>query len=144
MAGRQLAMRRAARGFTLVEITVVLALATLLATLAWPTLREPLLRARRADAVAALTRIQLAQESYRAQHGLYAASLDALRGASAARSPGGLYDLELRAGGAEQYAVRALPRAGSAVDGDARCPVISLVVDAGRARHAPDARCWNR
>lgn len=144
MAGRQLAMRRAARGFTLVEITVVLALAALLATLAWPTLREPLLRARRADAVAALTRIQLAQESYRAQHGLYATGLDALRGVSAARSPGGLYDLELHAGGAEQYAVRALPRAGSAVDGDAGCPVISLVVDAGRAQHAPDARCWNR
>lgn len=142
--GHDAAACRSAHGFTLVEMAVVLGVAALLAAVAWPPLHEQLLRARRADAVAALTRIQLAQESYRAQHGLYATGLDALRGVSAARSPGGLYDLELHAGGAEQYAVRALPRAGSAVDGDAGCPVISLVVDAGRAQHAPDARCWNR
>lgn len=131
-------------GFTLVELSIGLAVAALLAALAWPSLREPLLRSRRADAVAALTRIQLAQEQYRALHGRYADRLDGLRGAAGRRSAEGLYDLELHAEGGQRYEARARPRAGSAVDGDARCPELRLQVDDGRARLAPNPRCWNR
>ena len=136
--------RRRTPGFTLVEITVALAVAGVLGALAWPSLREPLLRSRRADAVAALTRIQLAQEQYRATNGRYAERLEVLRGASAGRSPEGLYEIELLGDGGQRYEVLARPRAGSPVDGDARCPVLRLQVDDGRARHAPEARCWNR
>jgi type IV pilus assembly protein PilE len=134
--------RQRATGFTLVEISAGLAVAAVLAALAWPSLREPLLRGRRADAVAALMRIQLAQEQYRGLHGHYADRLDGLRGAAGARSAEG--DIELHADGAQRYEALARPRAGSAVDGDTRCPVLRLQVDDGRARHAPDTRCWNR
>lgn len=142
--GHDAAACRSAHGFTLVEIAVVLGVAALLAAVAWPPLHEQLLRARRADAVAALTRIQIAQESHRAYHGLYAARLDALRGAASSRSAEGQYDLELLSAGGARYEARAVPRPGSAVAGDARCPVISLRVDEGRAALAPDLRCWNR
>jgi type IV pilus assembly protein PilE len=138
-----MAARRRA-GFTLVELSVTLAVAAGLLTIAWPSLREPLLRSRRADAVAALTRIQLAQEQYRALHGRYAERLDSLRGAAGPRSAEGLYELELQAAGGQRYEALARPRAGSAVDGDARCPVLRLQVDDGRASLAPNARCWNR
>jgi type IV pilus assembly protein PilE len=131
-------------GFTLVELCIGLALAGLLVMLAWPSLREPLLRSRRADAVAALTRIQLAQEQYRGLHGRYADRLEGLRGTTGSRSAEGLYELELHADGARRYEALARPRAGSAVAGDARCPVLRLQVDDGRARLAPDNRCWNR
>ena len=42
------------------------------------------------DAVAALLRVQIAQESHRAHHGLYAAQLQALRGAAASRTRSGI------------------------------------------------------
>lgn len=136
--------RSRAPGFTLVELSIALAIAGLLLTLAWPSLREPLLRGRRADAVAALMRIQIAQEQYRAHHGRYAERLDALIGAAAARSAEGLYDLALRGDGGRGYEADARPRPGGLADGDARCPVIRLLVADGRTSYAPDRRCWNR
>lgn len=135
---------RVHRGFTLVEVCVVLAVVGLGAALAWPSLREPLLRSRRADAVAALTRIQAAQESHRANHGWYATDLGALRGASAKLSAQGLYDIELRRDALESYEARATARADAAMAGDAACRVIALQVREGQASFAPTARCWNR
>ena len=131
-------------GFTLVEVCVVLAITSLLATLAWPSFQSQLQRGRRADAVAALTRVQLAQESHRAHHGLYATQLGALVGAAAPRSAEGLYDIELVATGGERYEARAIARAGTAAAADTGCGPLVLRVHEGLADYAPSARCWNR
>jgi len=139
-------MRRTRRspGFTLVELCVVLAVAGVLASIAWPSYQAQLQRSRRADAVAALLRLQLAQESFRAHHGLYAAQLGALVGASSARSGEGLYDIELRGSGGDRYEARAIARAGGLAAGDTGCSVLSLQVREGLAEFAPSPRCWNR
>jgi type IV pilus assembly protein PilE len=131
-------------GFTLVELCVVLAIAGLLTTIAWPSLQSQLQRSRRADAVAALMRVQLAQESYRANHGLYATQLAVLTGASAGRSREGLYDIELQGDGPNRYEARARARPGSVVASDRACAVMSLQVREGMAEFAPSPRCWNR
>jgi type IV pilus assembly protein PilE len=131
------------RGFTLVELCVVLAVAGLLATAAWPSYRSQLQRGYRADAVAALTRVQLAQESYRLHHGVYAAQLNVLVGAATPTSGQGLYDIELT-GGVDRYEAHARARAGSAVASDSTCAVLQLQVRDGLAEYAPSARCWNR
>jgi type IV pilus assembly protein PilE len=136
--------RRGHAGFTLVELGVVLALTGVLATIAWPSLQAQLQRGLRADAVAALMRVQLAQENYRAHHGLYATQLALLAGASAGRSREGLYDIELVNDGPERYEARARARPGSAVAGDTACAVMSLLVREGWVEFAPSARCWNR
>jgi type IV pilus assembly protein PilE len=138
------AARRPAPGFTLVELCVVLAVAGVLATIAWPAYQSQMQRGRRADAVAALLRLQLAQESYRAHHGLYASQLGVLVGAAAPRSSEGLYDIELIAAGGDRYEARATARAGSVVAGDTGCTVLSLQVREGLADFAPSPRCWNR
>lgn len=138
------AVRPAQRGFTLVEIAVVLAVVGILCAVAWPGFREPLLRSRRADAVTALTRIQIAQESHRALHGLYASQLGALSGAASTRSPEGLYDIELQRDGPERYEARATARADGLMSGDSACRVLRLLVREGIAEFAPTARCWNR
>jgi type IV pilus assembly protein PilE len=138
------AARRPAPGFTLVELCVVLAVAGVLATIAWPAYQSQMQRGRRADAVAALLRLQLAQESYRAHHGLYASQLGVLVGAAVPRSSDGLYDIELIAAGGDRYEARATARAGSVVAGDAGCTVLSLQVREGLADFAPSPRCWNR
>ena len=136
--------RRAAAGFTLVELCVVLAIAGVLATIAWPSLQSQLQRGRRADAVTALLRVQLAQETYRSHHGLYAAQLGVLKGATAPRSSEGLYDVELIESSGDRYEARAIARAGSVVANDAGCTVLSLQVRDGLADFAPSPRCWNR
>lgn len=134
---------RSPAGFTLVELCVVLAVAGVLAAIAWPSLQSQLQRGRRADAVAALTRLQLAQEQHRAHHGLYATQLAALRGVPA-RSSEGLYDIELLATGGDRYEARARPRPGGPAAADTDCSMLSLQVRDGLAQHAPSARCWNR
>jgi type IV pilus assembly protein PilE len=136
--------RRGRDGFTLVELCICLAVSGVLAAIAWPSMQSQLLRSRRADAVAALIRVQLAQESHRALHGLYATQLSALRGAASPRSGEGLYDIELIADGGAQYEARATARAGTAVAGDRSCAVLRLQVRDGLAEFAPSARCWNR
>lgn len=131
-------------GFTLVELCVVLAITALLAAIAWPSWQSHLQRSRRADAVVALMRVQMAQESFRANNGLYATQLDGLRGASSRRSSQGLYDIELVAAGVDRYEARARARADSLAAADTACAVMSLQVREGVAEFAPSSRCWNR
>ena len=135
---------RPASGFTLVELCVVLAITGVLAAIAWPSWQGHLQRSRRADAVAALMRVQMAQESFRAHHGLYAAQLHGLRGASSTRSGQGLYDIELVGATGDRYEARARARADSLVAGDADCAVMSVMVREGVAEFMPSSRCWNR
>lgn len=132
------------RGFTLVEMVVVLAVAAIVFALAWPPLHEQLNRGRRADGIAALMRVQIAQESYRAHHGVYAGQLSALGRAGVSFSGEGLYRIELHGDGAARYRVSAKAQAGRAQAGDSLCPVLSLHVDDGRAEQLPSRRCWNR
>ncbi len=130
------------RGFTVVEVLGACTLAGMLAALALPAWQGTLAKSRRADAVAALGRLQAAQERHRAQHGLYVADLGAL--GVAARSDQGLYDLAVEPVGAEAYRATASARADGAQAGDAECPRLVIEVDSGFVQQGPSARCWNR
>ncbi|MDP3083313.1 MAG: type IV pilin protein [Rubrivivax sp.] len=131
-------------GFTLVELAVAMAIAVLLASTALPALQAQLRQARRADAVAALKRVQLAQERFHGHHGRYASQLDGLIGAASPRSDQGLYDIRLQALGGAAYHVTASVRADAAQAGDSDCAAISLVVNEGIAEHRPSRQCWGR
>jgi type IV pilus assembly protein PilE len=131
-------------GFTLVEVAVVLALAALLASAALPSFEAQLQKSRRADAVAALTRVQWAQEQFRAHHGLYAQQLSQLQGAGGGVSAEGLYAIELRAVGPTGYVAAARALADRVQSADRACREITLGVHDGQASHGPTARCWNR
>jgi type IV pilus assembly protein PilE len=131
-------------GFTLIELCIVLALVGVLAALAWPSLLDHLARGRRADGVAALIKLQMAQEGFRAHHGLYAARLAQLGGAAAPVSAGGAYHIALLGDGGSDYEARATARSSGAIADDRECPVLILRVRDGLAEYAPTARCWNR
>ena len=130
-------------GFTLVELTVVLAITGILAAVAIPPWREQLARARRADAVAALARLQLAQEQYRSVYGIYAPRLEALAGAASARSPEGWYTISLDEAGAEAFRASATARPDAAQSSDRECPRLSLFVRSGFVERVPGPRCWS-
>lgn len=134
--------RRPAAGFTLIEIAVVVALAGIVVALAWPSQLQSLQRARRADAVAALMRVQFAQERYRALHGGYAPTLAALAGAVAPRSPEGHYDIVVESAAGQRVTVAAAARGIQARD--AECGRLTLSLDQGLADFGPSQRCWNR
>ena len=135
--------RRRSAGFTLVELAVVAVLVSLLAAIAVPVWSEHLMRARRADAVAALTRVQMAQAQYQGHHGLYAGQLAVLRGAASPLSSAGHYEISLREAGAEGYVASARARTDGAQRHDSECPELLLLVRGGMASHEPSGRCWN-
>jgi type IV pilus assembly protein PilE len=133
-----------AAGFTLVELCIVLALAGVLAAVALPSYQGRLEQARRADAQAALMRVQAAQEHYRSHHGLYAPALANLGAAGRPRSEAGHYVLALERTAGEAYRATATAQADGPQARDAACHTLTLDVHRGFAQHGPSARCWGR
>ncbi|HEY6132486.1 MAG TPA: type IV pilin protein [Rubrivivax sp.] len=132
---------RHARGMTLVDLMLTLAVTGVIAAVALPAYQAPIAKSQRADAVLALTRVQAAQEQFRSHHGSYALALNGLRG-TAPSSPGGHYEIALLAPHAGGYTARALPR--DTALHDPACPELRLTVNEGLATFGPSARCWNR
>lgn len=135
-------MASAQHGFTLTELAIVCAIVGILATIALPSWRARELQAGRLDAVDALTRLQTAQERHRADHGLYAPQLAALR--IAPTSAQGRYALALELTGPDAYRASASARADGPQAADRDCSVLTVEVRSGFAQAGPSARCWNR
>lgn len=132
------------RGISLVECCVALAVMGVLAAAALPSQLASLQRARRVDAVAALTRLQAVQENHRAQHGHYGTTLPALGGAGRALSDEGHYRLSIEPAEGGVVVLVARAREDGPQAGDTACPVLTVRMNKGLADAGPDARCWNR
>jgi len=127
------------RGFTLIDVTVALAVAGILASVALPSYQSQIARARRGAAIAALTQVQAAQEQFRALHGSYALRLENLRGVL---PRGEHYEVVLVASHASGYIARA-QLLGGALREDG-CGELTMSVLDGVASQGPSERCWNR
>jgi type IV pilus assembly protein PilE len=112
-----------ARGFTLIETLVTVAIAGVLSSVAYPGLESQVLRARRSDALVALMQAQLAQERYRANNASYGSLADT--GVRAA-SPSGYYTLQVAAASTDGYALVASANARQAHDSACRFLRLSL------------------
>ncbi len=134
--------RRRDAGFTLVEVVSVCALVGVLAGIALPSYQAQMQRARRSDGVAALTRLQAAQERMRAHQGLYSSDFNALHVASV--SDEGLYALAIELTGPDSYRASATALAGRAQAGDSECAQLQMGVKSGFVETGPGQRCWNR
>lgn len=141
--------RRAARGFTLIEILSVLGIASVLSSIALPSFQGSLHKARRADALVALAQVQIAQERAFGNRYRYA-GLAELR--TPARSSAGHYQLEVTS--ADEQGYELLARAVGSQAGDAACRVLKVTIAGGstiRSSGADDRtgndaaanrRCW--
>jgi type IV pilus assembly protein PilE len=130
---------RDSRGFSLIDMSVTLAVAVVVVSMALPTYQAHLARARRAQAIGALTQLQAAQESFRSVNGRYAGQLQSLAGLPPMADH---LTLSLAAAHASGYIARATMHGDVPRDGG--CAELTLTVADGQALHGPSERCWNR
>lgn len=127
-------------GFTLVELLCVLAIAGILSMLAYPSFRHVVHHIQRSDAVAALQKIQTAQERYRADHTAYGSLADI---GMASTTAAGHYILTMPV--ADQTGFEVLASAQGAQASDADCRHMKLAVHGLDLIYAsgPDTRVAN-
>lgn len=90
-------MHNAEKGFTLIELMIVVAVVAILAAIAYPSYQEYVLRARRVEAQNLLNDAAARQERYRAQNGIYATDVTKLKLPHGVNSENGHYTLSVSA-----------------------------------------------
>ncbi len=152
-----LRLYRRDRGFTLIEMMIVVVVVAVLAAIALPSFQGQIRKSRRAEAVSALSQIQQAQERFRANCPCYAHSITNATsttcpatcpgtgtdpGLGIAAVTGARYTYALTAPIAAGYTVTATPVAGSSQASDTGCTTISVTVASGVGTNN-QPRCWS-
>lgn len=150
------AQRQRRRGFTLIEMLIVVSLLGVLFTWAVPSFQEPVRRAQRVEALNELQRVSLAQERWRATHAHYTAdprpgtglglSTQVTGQGYLVRSSRYRIDLQVPEDRPER-AYRVTATAVGTMAQDAACRSLIMSVEAGTITRAADppgntARCW--
>lgn len=136
-------MNKKVNGFTLIEVMIVVAIVGILAAVAIPSYLDSLRKSRRSDATTSLTRIQLAQETYRLNHATYGNITDLGIGTS---SSDGYYTLNITGNNATAYTATATAVSGKSQASDTTvCRTLTLTVtNGGNTVGNTDASCWSK
>lgn len=138
----------AARGFTLMEVMIVLAILGILASVVLPAYQDSIRKGRRSDAIAALLDAANRQEQHMLDRSTYSEDMEDLGyGADPALSPEGHYEVDAAACGggsiAVCYVLTASPATGSPQNADAACASLSLDSRGQRTATGTAAdTCW--
>jgi type IV pilus assembly protein PilE len=149
------------RGFTLIEMLIALVVVGILAAIALPSFNSSIRKSRRADAFAALSALQQAQERWRSNQGSYASNAQ-LTLAPTATPPGlglsatsgsGYYGIAISSADATGYIATATATTGTSQADDAGCQVLAVRMQGGNASSgggtssvdwADPNHCWAR
>lgn len=120
-------MKTHSAGLTLIELLVAVAILGILASIALPSYQSYVRKSRRADAFVTLSRIQLAEEKWRANNATYGTLSNI--GVSAT-SDQGYYSLSIgNAPTATSYVATATAASGSSQASDTGCTSITITVN---------------
>jgi type IV pilus assembly protein PilE len=128
---------RADRGFTLMELMIVVVIIGILAAIAYPSYQQYARETKRSDAHAALLRIATLEEKFFSNNNSYTTSTTALGyGANPAVSNEGFWAVTITSGNlASAYSLSAVPAGGHV---DAACAAVTLTSAGLRG----PAACW--
>jgi len=133
-----------ARGFTLIELMIVVAIVGILAAIAYPSYQDSIRLARRSDAADGLMNLQGLQEKYRANNTTFGVLGNGVGGIGGnAISADGFYTLTVANNAATTYTLTATAVDGTTQALDVGCTVMTLTAAAATPRgvKAP-AVCW--
>ena len=135
------------RGFTLIELMIVVAVIAVLGAIALPSYQDYVRKGRRADGRALLQAASLAQEKIRLGATTYSSVTTNLTGAcptsGGCPSEQGNYSLAVSGTSATGYTLTANATSSSQL-GDTGCTGITLVVAGGTTTYGPLAKCWGK
>lgn len=133
---------RPTRGFTLIELMIVVAIVGILAAIAYPSYLSQVRKSRRSDAVQALAQVQQAQERWRANKPTYTATLSELNVTTPTQ--GGYYAIAITGtptGTAHTATATAV--SGTSQAGDSLCTTLTVAISNGVTTNTPTA-CWSK
>ena len=137
-------MKYSDKGFTLIELMIVVAIIAIIATIAMPAYSDYVTRARRADAKDALLMIQLAEEKWRANNSAYG-SLTDLGLSDPFTSANNHYSVTITTVSTppSTYVATAMPT-GVQATADTLCPSFIVTHTGISAVQSYIDSCWNR
>jgi len=150
----QMIQYRNCRGFSFIELVIVLVIVGIIAGFAFPSYTESMRAGRRTDAVTTLLQVQLLQEKWRNNHTSYTSTLTGT-GCNTLAATGlcwpdsnslqGFYSISVVSSDAHSYTIKAAPKTGSAQEGD-RCGSFYINQDGPdySSSGAADSDCWKQ
>ena len=141
-------MKQRVRGFTLIELMIVVAVIAVLAIIALPMFVEQLRKGKRAEAIQALSDVQLREEKWRSNNPLYATAASVFLPSTTAAYNTGLkyYDISIASNTGTGYVITAT-RKGQLAN-DPKCGNFTMTVTLGVSAYDVTSGdkdyCWRK